>query len=151
MIHSFLGDLGQLFVNLNEPIAIPKGTNKIRVWDNDNQENQVYDTEADEWVTLSQSLYNSIPYTYTFAPQPQNVDMEIDFFARGCGLLKHSFIWSTDSIPKNNFAKIASNVNIAWRGRYTVTPWFPSIHSLGRMMNGYYVMEDTDWQKIYGN
>lgn len=76
--------------------------------------------------------------------------MEIDYFIRGCGLLKHQFIWSTDAVSKENFAKIASNTNVAFCGRYTLTPWFPQIQKLGRMTRGFYMIDDDDWLKIYG-
>lgn len=150
VIHKIFGNLGELFMDLNAPIAIPKGSNKLRLIDLKTGQYQVFDTQDNKWLTLNQELLDSIPKTYTYAPRPQNVDMELDYFVRGCGLVKHHFIWSVDALPKDDFAKITSNTNIAWRGRYTMTPWMPRIQNLGRMSGGFYELDNDDWAKIYG-
>lgn len=126
-IHEIIGTLGQLFDGLDNPIASPIGTNDIFVWDHHKEAYMVYDNSTEDWVKLTSSLYESIPPTYTMVPGPQNVPMEMDYFARGVGLLKHEYVWSIDGIThgitKNVFAKIASKSNAFYRGRYTVLPW----------------------------
>lgn len=149
VIHIMIGTLGQLFDDITAPIAIPKSARKLRVYDCEKEEHQIFDTHANQWIKLSKELYDSIPNTFTFAPRPTNLDMELDYFVRGCGLLKHSFIWSLDSIPKSVFEKIASKSNTDCRGRYTLTPWLPPISRLGRMERGFYVMNNADWMIIY--
>lgn len=119
IIHLMLGNLGQLFDDFNAPISTPKFASRLRVRDYDSDQHEVFDTVLGEWVPLTEELYNRIPKTYTFAPRPENIEMEMDCFVRGCGLLKHSFVWSVNSIPKEDFEKVASNANIAWCGRYT--------------------------------
>lgn len=149
VIHGMLGTLGQLFDDINAPIATPKSVKRLRVRDCESGHYEVFDTEVGEWVHLTEELYNRIPRTFTFAPRPENAGMELDYFVRGCGLVKHSFVWSVNPIPRDVFEKVASNMNITWCGRYTLTPWFPRVQNLGRMMHGFYIMDDDDWRKIY--
>ncbi|XP_055307484.1 uncharacterized protein LOC129571693 [Sitodiplosis mosellana] len=149
-MHELTGTLGQLFDGLDNPIASPIGTNDIFVWDQHKDAYLVYDNFTEDWVKLTNSLYESIPPTYTMVPRPQNVQMEMDYFVRGVGLLKHAYVWSIDGIPKDVFPKIASTSNAFYRGRYTVLPWMPNVHSIGRMEKGFYVLDDEDWEKLYG-
>lgn len=149
-IHLNNGVLGQLFVNLDAPVSKVKGANQWYIEDTDGQP-AVYDTWTDKLVPLTKQIINIIPETYTYAPRPQNVDMELDYFVRGSGLINHTFIWSSPSIPKDIFATFATHTNFSFLGRYTVTPWVPKINNLGQMVNGFYVMEDEDWVFMYTN
>lgn len=148
-IYELTGNLGQLFKNFNDPISSPFFTEKLRILDVDTQKHVVFDTISQSWVELTNELLDSIPKTYTFASRPESVRMELDYFLRGCGLIKHSFIWSVDNIPKASFAKLRSQSNLDFHGRYTATPWLPQIKKLGRMIHGWYIIDDDDWNKIY--
>lgn len=147
VIHSYCGQLGQLFDDFEAPISTPRGADCLRIlvdgqyW--------VFDVIEDKWIPLTEQLLDSIPKTYTFAPRPSMVEMEMDYFVRGSGLLKHSFVWSVDAIPKELFAKVASMNNKKFHGRYTVTPWLPRIANLGRISSGWYIVDDEDWAIIY--
>lgn len=151
VFHSLFGHVGQLFQNFDEAIAIPKGNTRMKIIDPNRNQNEVFDNNANQWVPLTDDLFRSIPKTFTFAPKPVNVDMELDYYVRGAGLIKHSFIWATDAILKEHFSKIASNKNKEFIGRYTLTPWMPKISNLGRMLNGWYVIDDEDWEVMYGD
>lgn len=148
LIYMYSGRLGQLFTNFGAQISTPIGTNLVYV--ENNGQRMVFDNMVNAWVPLTEALLESIPNTYTFAPRPESTEMEMDYYARGCGLLKHSFVWSMVQIPKELFAKVATNENIKFRGRYTVTPWLPHISQLGRLIKGWYVIEDDDWTILYG-
>lgn len=148
LIFLYAGQVGQLFANFGGQISTPHGTNEVFV--ERNGQRIVFDNVLDTWVPLTEKLLETIPNTYTFAPKPESREMEMDYFARGCGLIKHSFVWSMDQIPKDLFAKVASNTNIAFRGRYTVTPWLPHISRIGQLINGWFVTEDDDFKVLYG-
>lgn len=147
-MHVRHGYLGQLFTDFNNPIAKTKGPG-FSICDYDSENSEIYDNVIEEWVPLTTDLYRSIPQTYTFAPQPDHVQMEMEYFIRSAGLLNHSFIWSTISIPRENYLKIRSFTNAAFRGRYTVTPWFPQIDTLGKVEHGFYVINTDGYRIIY--
>lgn len=149
-IHLMTGTLGQLFVDLNAPICKLRGANDWYIEDTDGQR-AVFDTVTGKWVPLTKQLINIIPDTYTFAPRPENVSMELDYFVRGSGLINHSFVWSNPSIPKDLYAVVVTHTNFNFHGRYTVTPWVPKMKNLGRMVKGFYVVSDDDWNFLYGN
>lgn len=149
-VHTMLGRLGQLFRHFDRPISTPRGANQFRVFDNTNGRFEVFDKVLNNWVALDDEMLEHIPHTYTFAPKPVNKHMELDYFVRGVGLLKHSFIWSTKSIPKDHFALLKSIKNRDFNGRYTVTPWLPQIENLGRLEHGFYVIHTDDWLLTYG-
>lgn len=147
--HTMHGNLGELFRNFDDPISKPRGSNSLVIHDMETDIREIYDNVNEEWIPLTNDLRERIPPTFTFAPRPINVFMELDYFVRGAGLLNHSYIWSVDSIPRENFGKFQSNTNAAFRGRYTVTPWYPQIQTLGKLENGFYVINELDWHKIF--
>lgn len=147
VFHVMLGTLGQLFQDLNAPITSPKLTNKIVVEDEHSGKKEIFDNFENRWVSMK--VLEGIPSTFTFVPKPSNVLMELDYFLRGAGLVKHSYVWATNSIPVDVFYDIRSDRNNFFRGRYTVTPWLPQIATLGRMSNGFYEIDDDDWQLIF--
>lgn len=150
VLHTYFGILGQLFKDLNEPITAPKGANNIAVHCHETGKSRVFDTIECRWITLNKLLIESIPPTFTFAPKPTSVDMELDYFLRAAGLIKHSFVWSTDSIPVETFYNVRSDRNNFFRGRYTLTPWLPQIGTLGHMTKyGFYCIDDEDWVKAF--
>lgn len=151
MLHTVLGYLGQLFQNFDDPVTAPKGSRKLFVFDETKQRYEVFDNVLGEWIPLDLELYNNIPETYTFAPKPETIEMELDYFVRGAGLLKHNFVWAVDAIPPDIYRKVRSGTNQAYRGRYTLTPWLPQIAGLGRMECGFYSIDEDDWQKTFGN
>ena len=146
-LHVINGTLGELFKDFDEPITAPKGTNTIFIEDPRNGKLEVFDNFENRWV--SATILESISPTFTFAPKPTNVYMELDYFLRGAGLPKHSYIWSTDSIPVDVFYSIRSDQNNFFRGRYTVTPWLPQIAKLGRIYEGFYETDDDDWELTF--
>lgn len=148
-LYSNFGTLGQLFNNFDGPVATPKNANNWVFFGSDGKPS-VYDTWEKKWVPLTNQLFNIIPNTYTFAPRPENVAMELDYFVRGSGLINHSFVWSHPSISKNEYGLVATHTNITNHGRFTVTPWVPHMNQLGRMQKGFYVLEHEDWNFIYG-
>lgn len=147
VVHTLLGTLGQLFQDFDAPIATPKCTNKIIVEDAYSGRMEIYDNFENRWTSLK--VLESIPSTFTFAPKPTNLLMELDYFLRGAGLVKHSFVWASESIPVDVFYDIRSDRNNFFRGRYTVTPWLPKISNLGRMSDGFYEIDDMDWKLTF--
>lgn len=147
--HTEIGVLGQLFLNFDAPIAKTKGYDRIWGFSEGSRQPEVYDNTIGEWIPMTVELFHSISPTYTFAPKPHSILMELDYFLRGAGLVKHSFVWATESIPKDTFAKVRSVTNQQFRGRYTVTPWFPQIQTLGRQIGGEYVITEEDWDKMF--
>lgn len=150
--YTFYGRFGSLFTNIDEPIAKPAGADQLRLVDiNGNVQNVIFDTEYDEWVPLTAELLHQIPETFTYAPKPISCEMELDYFVRSAGLIKHAFIWSGDAISRNDFAKIRSQSNAIYRGRYTLTPWLPQIGTLGVLDEiGIYAISEGDRAKMYG-
>lgn len=152
--YSIFGKLGDLFRNFDGPIAIPKGTNKIVAKDEDSGESQVYDRFINQWVPFTDSLLESIPPTFSYVPKPTNLDLEVDYFVRSAGLIKHAFVWSDshekEGIPWEQFCQIRGSRNIKYRGRFTLTPWLPRIEKMARMENGCYIVSEKDWKIIYG-
>lgn len=91
LFHAVNGTLGQLLTNIEGPISRPKDAD---FWFVKNAEGQreVYDTSISQWVLLTDELLESIPKTYSFVPRPENAEIGLDYFVRGSGLLKHSFV-----------------------------------------------------------
>lgn len=148
-MHTMLGTLGQLFINFDAPIARTLGSDRIRARDEGSCQAEVFDNAIGEWIPMTPELFEAIPRTYTFAPQPDSVLMELDYFVRGAGLLKHAFVWATNSIPAETYCMVRCDTNKKFRGRYTVTPWLPSIHNLGQNIGGDYFISDEDWDVIF--
>lgn len=145
--HSY-GQLGDLFNNFHEPISAPIGADRINV--KFDAKPMVYDSVAREWIPFTNRLFDDIPPTFTFAPRPIGLVMELDYFVRSAGLVKHSFVWSIDSIPRDLFGRICCQTNIDFRGRYTFTPWLPDIRSMGVLENsGAYSVSAEDLAKTY--
>lgn len=148
----FFGELGRLFTNFHDPIAIPKGADNIHVIDKSDKYAVIYDNFIDDWIPLTDEMIENTAKTYTYAPKPITLEMELDYFVRSAGLIKHAFIWSGNMIPRDNFAKIRNQYNANFRGRYTFTPWLPQIHSLGVLdNNSLYHISLNDRLKIYND
>lgn len=149
VFHAGIGLFGQLFLNFDDPIVKTKGHDRIWGFTVGSHQPQVFDNTISDWIPMTVELFQSIPPTFTFAPKPDSVMMELDYFLRGAGLVKHSFVWATESIPVDTYAKVRSVTNQQFRGRYTVTPWFPPIQTLGRQVGDDYIIADEDWDKMF--
>lgn len=144
VLYTFLAPFGMLFDDFYGIMTAPVQSKNF-CSPNDFKRN-IYDKVSGKWVDFTQELYEIIPKTFTFAPRPVNIEMEMDYFVRSFGLPKHHFVWSNklDGIPKEIFAGIRSVKNGMFRGRYTFTPWLPQIEKLGRLYSGFYMCEDDD-------
>lgn len=145
----FATHLGSLFRNFDDEISIPIGNITIGRWFPDNPQRMIYDCFLDEWVPYTQLLFESIPPTYTFAERPINIEMELDYYLRGVCAPKHQFIWSVDAIPKDDFSKVAAELNQAYRCRYTFAPYLPWLCNMNQTENGRYVASARDLALIY--
>lgn len=149
VIYSLLAPIGMLFSGFLQPIGVP--------FQNENfcfpnaVKRKIYDNAYGEWTWFNRDLYDSIPPTFTFAPRPIDVEMELDYFVRSFGLPKHKFIWSDGikAIPIDQFASIFSTKNDIFRGRYTFTPWMPPIASLSKLSFGHYIIDKDDYETIF--
>lgn len=106
----------------------------------DNSIINVFDNHTRAWVEID---YNDIPRTYSFVPRPMNPYYEVDYFVRACGLIKHEYVWSTPSIPKETFAQVFHPRNMQNVGRYTIMPWLPSVKGIVRFERGYRQIADN--------
>lgn len=120
------GEIGQLINHSNGEV---KNDLKIQLHNEPDDICHVYDMTAQSWTV--KYMY-PIPHTYTYAPKPNDVYTELDYYVRSVGLVNHRFIWSSDGIEMNDFAKIASKINISYHGRYTLAPDLPNIKNLVR-------------------
>lgn len=88
----------------------------------------MYDNIFNEWVPFDP---NNVPWTYSYAPRPRSTLMELDYFLRSVGLIKHKYIWVDHperGIHREIFAMIASRTNKEFLGRFTVTVAMPPLH-----------------------
>lgn len=106
----------------------------------------VFDNFKNEWRVVH--LYE-IPNTYSFLPAPKSAEMEVEYFLRASCLPKHEIIWSTNSIPRNTFAKIASHSNRENLGRFTIAPWLPKIKNAPKEAQYGFIEYDVDEYILY--
>lgn len=118
--------------------------------ENENTLMLVYDNVVNSWVY--KRLYE-IPRTYTFAPYPEDVYMELDYFVRSAGLVNHRFVWSSNQhgIPFDLYMGIRSNINKEMRGRYTQCKGLPKIGGLMHKTMDEVVMSQEDIRFIIGS
>lgn len=107
---------------------------------------RVFDTFKDDWRVVH--MYE-IPKTYSFMPIPSCPEMELEYFLRSSCLPKHEIIWSTKSIPRNTFAKIASNLSRENLGRFTIAPWLPKIKNTPKEAQYGFIEYDVDENDLY--
>lgn len=155
LLYALLAPLGMLFSGFYAEIGKPIQSEYFCA--PDGLERKIFDKGYGEWFWFTDELYESLPKTFTFAPRPIDVNMEMDYFARSFGLSKHHFIWSdnVESIPREHFAALLSKKNDMFHGRYTFTPWLPQIERLGRLefvTNDFrhYVADEEDSDAIFG-
>lgn len=149
VLYSLLAPLGMLFPYFLDPIGVPSQSENFCL--PNGPKRKIFDQEVGEWIWFNAELYESIPNTYSFAPRPIDVHMEMDYFVRSFGLPKHHFIWSDGSkgILREHFGLVRSIQNGKFHGHYTLTPWLPSIKNLGRLMSGFYVTDNEDYEAIF--
>lgn len=147
----FAGHLGTLFRNFDDAISIPIGNITIGKWYPDEPTRMIFDCFNDEWLPYTQELFQSIPPTFTFAEKPINIHMELDYFLRSVCAPKHHFVWSVDAIPQQNYALVASQLNQAYRCRYTFAPYLPWPCDIKKLENGRYNASAADLALIYRN
>lgn len=87
----------------------------------------VFDNVTKKWA--NKYLYE-IPKTYTFTPFPPDAFVALDYYIKSVALVKHTFIWSKDSIPFNDYANVRSETNKAYRGRFTLVSGLPKLNGL---------------------
>lgn len=102
--YTLFGRLGQLFRNFDDTIATPRGANNLFAVDEEagqDGEHQVFDNVLNDWIPLTDELIRNIPETFTFAPKPFHREMELDYFVRSTGLLKHALKHRLQSKPRS--------------------------------------------------
>lgn len=146
---SCFGQIGELFKNFDGIASRPRCN--IRILAEKQTNGMVFDNLEKEWVRLTDELIDETPPSFTYSPKPFNLDMELDYFLRSAGLIKHMYVWSVDGgIPREMYAAINSSKNKVSLGRYTVLPWAPSIKELPRIQNGFFINSANDRRIIYG-
>lgn len=91
---------------------------------------EVYNVEQQQW---EQVLVDDVPRTYSFLPKPKDKNSELEYFVRMSCLVGHTIVWSRKQIPKDVFARVASNTNRTNRGKFTIAPWLESVHNIPKI------------------
>lgn len=124
------GKLGDLIFDPESPVSVqlyPQIVGK------DGDGYKMFDNKVMEWVKYDKSI---VPWTYSDAPKPTNVLLELDYFLRSAPLVKHKYIWvdhSDEGINRNIFEMVNSNTNHEFFGRFSVAPFMPPISTIATM------------------
>lgn len=146
--HYKYGRVGDLIYDPAQPLSV-KRYPEIVARNDENDGYIMYDNTYNEWVPFDP---DHVPWTFTYAPAPRNAMMELDYFLRSVGLVKHKFIWVENAhrgIHRDIFTMIVNSTNRAFLGRFTVAPIMPSIFQHAEMTrNGFIEQDQSDFERF---
>lgn len=106
---------------------------------------QVYDNLSEKWLDY---MPGEIIRTYSLAPPPGNLKIELDYFIRSWPLVNHRYIWADASfgrfgMPRDIACMLFSNENNRNVGRYTIRPELPTLNHVARMVKHNFIEQDV--------
>lgn len=145
--HVRRGKLGDLIFDPESPVSVqlyPQIVGK------DADGYKMFDRNVMEWVEYDRTI---VPWTYSYAPKPTNVMLELDYFLRSAPLVNHKYIWvdrpDERGIDRNIFAMVNSITNYEFFGRFSVAPFMPPISTIATMTpNGFIEQNQSEFERF---
>lgn len=142
------GRLGDLLYDAQLPFSV-KRFPEIRAQMPESVDFVMFDNTFDEWVPFDPK---NVPMTYTYAPRPQNVMMELDYLLRTVALVNHKYIWVDDAdygISRAVYSLIGSRTNRNFLGRFTVARNMPKIFNIAKMTaRGFIEHDQSEFERF---
>lgn len=115
----------------------------IRFLDEQSEREIVFDRLLRRWILYDETL---IPWTYSMAPSPSTVAMELDYFIRSACLVKHKYVWCTNDGPisRDLFGRLNSQLNNQMIERFANFEQSPTVLRPAKIHNGFLVVSWND-------